>query len=421
MIIDIDLRPSIEEYELIWNNTSDAIFMIRHDGAIVRANPALTTMLGWHLTEILGYERPPFFTKSFIPEEHQKLLNRLKSGENIINVETQRKHRDGSVKDILASYRAINSEDILAVAMYKDMTEEKMAKRKLGIVESHYQALVDNTPNAVLLQHDNQIDYVNPAAVKLLGANNPDEIMGRSISDFIVWHQAGDQERFLEITQDNESVSKDPMITQLKRLDDSSIWIELMAMPIKYNNTIHIEVIIRDITVRKYYEDQLIYMVTHDLMTGAVNRSSLFTAIDRAIEQGGVLKQSFAVLYLDLDKFKDINDTYGHSVGDELLIEFVKRIDLNIREQDVLGRVGGDEFILLLNDLTKEQVEVIAKRMLANISKPYVINDIEIAITLSIGIAMFPEDGQQTNLLIQRADRALYHAKEMRDHYVFYD
>ena len=125
-----ELQPTMDEYQLIWVNTNDAIFILRNDGAIIQANPALTDILGWRLEEIEGYARPPFFMEDFTVEDHQKQLDVLRSGESIANYETQRKHKDGTIKDVLASYRSINKDHILAVAMYKDITEEKITKHK---------------------------------------------------------------------------------------------------------------------------------------------------------------------------------------------------------------------------------------------------------------------------------------------------
>ena len=182
---DGELQPTLDEYQLIWENTNDAIFIIRNDGAIIQANPALTDMLGWRLEEIEGYARPPFFMEDFTVEDHQQQLDVLRSGQSIANYETQRKHKDGTVKDVLASYRSINKEHILAVAMYKDITEEKIIKHRLGVAENCYRTLVEYSPDAILVQNDGKLSFANPAAIKLLGAESLQQIIGKSIDDFI--------------------------------------------------------------------------------------------------------------------------------------------------------------------------------------------------------------------------------------------
>jgi len=413
-----ELRPTLDEYQLIWENTNDAIFIIRKDGAIIQANPALTDMLGWRLDEIEGCARPPFFMNGFTLENHQTQLNELRSGRSIANYETQRKHKDGTVKDILASYRAINKDHILAVAMYKDITEEKIIEQKLGIAESCYRALVEYSPDAILVQNGDKISFANPAAIKLLGAEGLSQIIGKSLDDFIDVDEA--RSRFAYSYHDTEMTKPTPMIEKLVRVNGTTIWVEIIAIPVLHGRETVIQAILRDVTVRKYYEDQLSYMATYDPMTGVANRNSFIETLDRAIEQAQESGEMLAVLYIDMDKFKDINDSFGHGIGDDLLIQFAKRLSGNIRNVDLVGRVGGDEFLVLLRNGTKEKVEMIVQRMHANLYKPYKIKDIEIRSSSSIGIAMYPDDGKNSAMLIQKADQALYKAKEKRNRYEFY-
>ena len=405
---------------MIWENTNDAIFILRNDGAVIQANPALTDILGWRLEEIEGYARPPFFMDDFTLENHQRHLDVLRSGESIAYFETQRKHKDGTIKDVLASYRAINKGHVLAVAMYKDITEEKVTKHKLEIAESCYRTLVEYSPDAILVQNDDKLSFANPAAIKLMGAESLHQIIGKSIYDFIEPNDAEDKSHFMEVFHDLEMVKTEPMIERLVRFDGTKIWVEIIAIPVKHNGEMVIQAIIRDVTVRKYYEDQLTYMATYDPMTGVVNRSSFIEALDQIIEEADESGETFAVLYIDLDKFKNINDSLGHGVGDELLIQFAKRLGRNIRNLDVVGRVGGDEFLILLRDIAKEKIEMIVKRMLANFNEPYMIQDNKIHSTSSVGIAMYPVDGNDSEKLIHSADQALYRAKEKRNHFEFY-
>jgi diguanylate cyclase (GGDEF)-like protein/PAS domain S-box-containing protein len=271
-----------------------------------------------------------------------------------------------------------------------------------------------------LVQNDDKLSYANPAAIILLGAENSRQIIGKSIYDFIEPNHADDKLHLMDAFHNLGIVKSEPMIEKLVRFDGTKIWVEIISIPVKHDGEMVVQAIIRDVTVRKYYEDQLTYMATYDPMTGVVNRSSFIEALDQAIDQAIESKETFAVLYIDLDKFKNINDTFGHGVGDELLIEFAKRLGRNIRNLDVVGRVGGDEFLILLRDIAKEAIELIVKRMLSNLNEPYMILDNEIHSTSSIGIALYPVDGNDSTKLIQRADQALYMAKEKRNHFEFY-
>ena len=136
----------------------------------------------------------------------------------------------------------------------------------------------------------------------------------------------------MDVFHNLEMVKTEPMVEKLVRFDGTKIWVEVIAIPVNYDGEMVIQVILRDVTVRKYYEDQLTYMATYDPMTGVVNRSSFIVALNQAVEQANESEGTFAVLYIDLDKFKYINDSLGHGVGDELLIQFAKRLGRNIRD-----------------------------------------------------------------------------------------
>lgn len=416
----IDIKPTIDEYQLIWENTNDAIFILQNDGSILQANPALLHILGWSLKEIEGVSRPPFFMDEFTPEDHENQLNVLRSGESIHYFETKRKHKDGTEKDILASYRAINKDNVLAVAMYKDITLEKKTQRKLGIIETCYQTLVEYSPDAIVVQSNDKLTFANPEAVKLFGAKDLNQIIGKPIWDFIE-SKSEDYKSDFEMKFRKFEISKnEPMIEKIIRDDGNKIWVEIIAIPVKYDGETVIQAIIRDVTVRKYYEDQLLFMATHDALTGVVNRNMINDELDKTIDEATNLGETFAVLYIDTDKFKGINDLFGHEVGDELLIQLANRLNENVRSRDVVGRIGGDEFLILLKNADNSMAESIVKRMLDNISRPYLIKGKEIISTLSIGIAMYPVDGNSTEQLMSNADQALYKAKEKRNHFLFY-
>lgn len=416
---ELKSNPTLEEYLLIWENTNDAIFILRNDGAIIQANPALTEILGWTLEEIEGIARVPFFLNDFTPEDHEVMLNRLRSGASISYFETKRKHKNGTVKDILASYRAINREDVLAVGMYKDITEEKQAKHMLQIAENCYRSLVDYSPDAILVQSGGKISFANPTAIKMIGAQNGHQIIGKPILNYIQLEDADSD--LTRVFRQEEMIKTDPTIEQMRRLDGTKIWVEIIAIPVQYEGGMVIQAILRDVTVRKYYEDQLTYMATHDPMTDVVNRSTFMDELSSAIEESTESEEIFALLYVDLDKFKEINDSLGHGIGDLLLIQFSERMKQNVRHQDVVGRIGGDEFLILLKDIDRKKVDSLVKRMHANFSKPYVIEGKEIIVTSSIGVALYPEDAASSDQLMQFADEALYKAKEVRNHYRYFN
>ncbi|WP_313894243.1 sensor domain-containing diguanylate cyclase [Psychrobacillus sp.] len=418
---EVDLIPTLEEYKMIWENTNDAIFMLRKDGSIIQANPALYEILGWRLEEVEGLIKIPFFMDDFTSKEHEKQLELLKSGESIPYFETKRKHKDGTIKDVLASYRAVNKGDVLAVAMYKDITEEKKTKQMLEITENCYRVLVEHSPDAILVQNNGMMTFANIEAVKMIGAQSIDQIIGKSILDYIEITNPDNQNDLNRIFEQAEMVKMAPIVERLVRLDGTKIWVEIIALPVQFEGEVVIQAILRDVTVRKYYEDQLTYMATYDPMTGVINRSAFIEELDETIELAKFSKEKFALLYLDLDKFKEVNDSLGHGVGDSLLVEFAKRMKVNVRHQDVVGRIGGDEFLILIKDIDMEKIEGIVKRMHASFSNPYLIHGKEVISTSSIGIALYPKHANSSEKLMNIADQALYQAKKERNKYKYYN
>src|SRR3954451_1445221 len=157
-----------EAFELIWENTNDAIFLIGQDGAILQANPTFTEILGWTIEEMKGMHLPPSLY-NMTKEQHEAFLNKLREGENVNYSLTKRRCKDGEILDILATYRAINKGEILAVGMYKDFTEQMEVQRRLEESEGCYRNLVELLPDAVIVQNKHHIVFVNPAGIKLLG------------------------------------------------------------------------------------------------------------------------------------------------------------------------------------------------------------------------------------------------------------
>lgn len=166
----------------------------------------------------------------------------------------------------------------------------------------------------------------------------------------------------------------------------------------------------RDISARKAYDQHLQTLAYHDPLTGAPNRRFLMDQIQLMIDQAST-GSSFAVLYLDLDRFKPINDERGHDVGDELLIEFASRLKQNLRANDLYARIGGDEFVIVLAQVNEVQAVTIAERLCLALQAPWMLPCGELRSTSSIGVALYPDAGPSVHTLLRHADEALYEAK----------
>jgi len=179
----------------------------------------------------------------------------------------------------------------------------------------------------------------------------------------------------------------------------------------------------RDVTSRKQAEERIQYLATHDSLTGLPNRVMFGELLNHVLASARRNQRKFAVLFIDLDRFKFINDSLGHEAGDALLREVARRLKDSLRASDIVGRLGGDEFVMLLQDLhTSEQAGIIARKLLSAVIKPIELGAQECRVTASIGISVFPDDAPDEMSLMTHADLAMYHAKEEgKNNFQFYD
>ncbi|MCD4687864.1 MAG: Cache 3/Cache 2 fusion domain-containing protein [Desulfuromonadaceae bacterium] len=185
----------------------------------------------------------------------------------------------------------------------------------------------------------------------------------------------------------------------------------------------HCQGVVLDITSRKKAEESIHKLAFYDNLTGLPNRSLFMNRLQQALAQAQRDERLAALLFIDLDRFKEVNDQYGHAVGDKLLHAVGLRLASCIRQNDTLARLGGDEFIMLISSLKKaEDLRRVADKILSNMAEPFCIDQHRLDISTSIGIALYPQDGEDTDLLLKRADVAMYVAKDMgRNGYCFYN
>jgi diguanylate cyclase (GGDEF)-like protein len=178
----------------------------------------------------------------------------------------------------------------------------------------------------------------------------------------------------------------------------------------------------KDVTGQKMAEDRIQHLATHDGLTGLPNRLMFSQLLNMAIHSARRYERSFAVLFIDLDRFKIINDTLGHESGDMLLQEIARRLSLEMRASDVVARLGGDEFVILVQEVGEaDQVEIVARKILSSVIKPMTLDNQECRVTASIGICMFPQGGADEQTLMKNADMAMYLAKEQgKNNFQFY-
>jgi diguanylate cyclase (GGDEF)-like protein/PAS domain S-box-containing protein len=274
--------------------------------------------------------------------------------------------------------------------------------------ENRYRSLVEMSPDFVAVVSRGRIDYINEAGSRLLGASKPCELTGLSAKQFT-------PEEVIEEIQRKEMATlggkSEPIRLefQLKRLDGLSVEVEMSAMPILLGGRIATQVVGRDITERKKAEMTIQHMAFYDTLTGIPNRNMFKKHLNEVLNFNR--KEKVAVLFLDLDRFKSINDTKGHSTGDLLLQKVAKRLQNAVQTEGMVSRQGGDEFIILIENTNNDQAIEVTLRILTEFSSPFELNGEEYFVTSSIGISIYPTDGMDQETLIKNAGTAMYVAK----------
>jgi diguanylate cyclase (GGDEF)-like protein/PAS domain S-box-containing protein len=188
-------------------------------------------------------------------------------------------------------------------------------------------------------------------------------------------------------------------------------WLTISTIRDAAGNISHYIGSFTDISTRKAAEERIHYLAHHDALTGLPNRLHLQSRLEQALASARRENKKLAVLFIDLDRFKLINDSFGHHVGDGLLVQVAERLRESVRESDVVARLGGDEFIVALTDIEQNTVNTVADKMLQYLSRPYLVAGHEVHSTPSIGVGLFPDDGQDLETVMKNADAAMYEAK----------
>ncbi|MHB1334061.1 MAG: bifunctional diguanylate cyclase/phosphodiesterase, partial [Sulfuriferula sp.] len=271
---------------------------------------------------------------------------------------------------------------------------------------------VEQSPNVIIITDlDANIEYVNAAFVTTTGYNL-DEVIGRNPR--ILKSGRTPDSTYVDMWSclNNETSWEGELINQRK---DGTEYIESVYItPMREETGLvtHYLGIKEDVTQRRHAEERIQYLANFDALTGLPNRTQLAEHLKYALSLAKRNNGHLALMFIDLDRFKDINDTFGHSIGDAFLIEAAKRLLSVLREEDTASRMGGDEFILMLPDCDAIGAARVAQKLLDVISRPYLIDLYDLVVTASIGIALYPYDGVDLESLSKSADTAMYRAKQ---------
>ncbi len=405
------------EQSAILDNVMFGIMFVRHS-QIVSANPFCEQMFGYPHNTLQGKSSSIIFP-SF--DEYEAILQAQNENPSAsFSDERQFKRQDGSL--IWCQLNACNLDpeqpDEGCIWVYADITERKHSEEKLRLGATVFDYIADGV---VMTDAAGFIVAVNPAFTQITGYSEAEAIgktpailrSGRQNQAFFdslwgellatgfwrgeIWNRRKNEELYLE-------------------------WLTISAVRNAQGVCTHYVGVFSDITLVKESQEKLDHLAHHDPLTGLPNRLLFNDRLSHAILRASRDPRPLALLFIDLDRFKNVNDTLGHHIGDELLRQVAQALASKVRDGDTLARLGGDEFILLLEDTDgKYGAGVVADKLMSVFEQPFVVVTHELFVTASVGISIFPDDGDDVNLLIRNADVALYQAKAHgRNAYRFY-
>jgi len=292
-----------------------------------------------------------------------------------------------------------------------DVTLSKHAQEELRISEAKLRSLYDLSPLGIALNDmDGRFLQIN-RAVEMITGYSQEELLALRWSHWEITDP--DSERPLRIESLLHEGRFGPLEMSLKRKDGSRVPVQITGIIVhSTDGTRHIWSMVEDISVRKRSEQRISFLAYHDALTGLENRLGLRSKLEEMLDNSLESGRSLAVVLIDLDRFKYVNDTLGHDVGDELLVEIARRLKSMLRDGDVVARLGGDEFVLVLGDLPDEtQVEPLVQKLLRQLRGNFRLSSRTVYTTCSIGVSLAPKDGADSSTLLKHADLAMYCAK----------
>jgi diguanylate cyclase (GGDEF)-like protein/PAS domain S-box-containing protein len=416
------LLQSEEKYRNIFNYAPVGIYQSTPDGRLITANTTLARMLGYDSVEVL-LERNIAADIYADPREREDLIRRFDPVGYATELELQWRRKDGSRIWVQLNTHAVAGPQgtLYYEGFVYDITQRKAAEGTLEeteeLLRKQSAAIASSMDGIGILDENLRFTYLNDALARLYGVH-PASMLGNPLRDL---YDAHENDRFQRLIL--------PTVAERGRWrgEASGLRGDGAAFPQEISLTAieggGMVCVVRDITERTYAEEQIKHLAYHDALTGLPNRLLFKDRLTVALSHAQRDNTRLAVLFLDLDRFKVINDSLGHNIGDQLLQAVAARVQSCVRESDTVARLGGDEFTLLLPALARsDDAAPVAQKLLEAVRYPFHLEGREFFITTSIGISLYPEDGLDAEALIKNADTAMYQAKEQgRDNYQLFN
>ena len=412
------LSASEAKFASLFQVSTDPICVTRQDtGQFIEVNPAFTQTFGWRADQVIGRTAEQLGLWAEAPERARRIEQVIRD-QGLSNVAVVAQTAQGERLTCVIASRMIDVEgQACSVTTLRDITQQQRAEAALKASEEKFAKAFHSSPDAITITERDTGRYleVNEGFCRLTGYRLED-VVGRSVFELSIWADEEQRSALLAELLEQGRVHRREMLGRHKCGD--ALVVEMSVEPITLNETDCLLVNARDVTQLKNAQAQIRHLAYHDPLTNLPNRALL---MDRLSQQIDVLQRNQsrgALLFLDLDHFKHINDSLGHPVGDTVLKIVTARLEASVRVQDTVARLGGDEFVVLLGGLrgSREAVEAQvgerASRLRQLLAAPMALDGQQLQVTPSIGVALIPDHGTTPADLLKRADIALYRAKD---------
>ncbi|OWW19562.1 diguanylate cyclase domain-containing protein [Noviherbaspirillum denitrificans] len=409
------LRKSEKKFRGIIDRAGDAFVSLDVNGRVKEWNKQAEMSFGWTREEALGHAltaliMPAELSEKFVAGFSKTARTGIQSGKH--QVELTAIARSGQKVPLEILVTTEQGEDgFVAHAFLRDISQRKAAEERIAYSERRLRTVTDNLPMLIgYIDKTQTVKFVNGMSERWLGIP-PNEAINHHLSEVVGGHTYAILQPYLERALGGERV-KFEFETTVRGISGFN---QAVYVPDQEENGLiaGVYALTTDITSLKAVEQELLRLARFDSLTALPNRIQLREKLTEAISRSKRTRAAMAVMYLDIDHFKSINDTKGHAVGDQVLQQFARRLKQSVRETDFVARIAGDEFVIVLENLNfAEEAQLVAKKILLCASEAMAIDGSEMFVTTSIGIAFNQSEESDAAALLARADKALYVAKD---------
>ena len=407
-------RGQEERFAKMIQATPAATTITRYeDGVFLEANRAALNLFARSREEVIGHTALSLGLWPN-PEDRASLMQSMQAGDTINLRPVSIRRRSGEMRSTLMSAAWVeldNQKQMLMSAV--DITDVHRAEELLRRSEERFEKIFQASPDAIVISRlsDGRYLEVNQRWLELFGYGRG-EVLGRTSLQLGIWADPAERARFVEQVVAHGALQG--FETRFRKKSAAIIDAVLSADVIDIDGEAHLIVPIMDITDRKHAEERIQQLATRDPLTGLPNRLLLNDRLNLGINQAQRHGGSLALLFIDLDRFKYINDSLGHVIGDAFLRAVAERLSGIMRQGDTLARIGGDEFVVLLENIVamEDAAGQVARKILDSFAEPFLVEGHTLSCSCSIGIGVFPSDATDSQMLIRDADTAMYNVKE---------